>query len=100
MVLVLVMLHLAEEHMIGMQKPTSYQNIMHIVCSIKVKYTLGKTYLMIKIKLSQPDNMKCFAGLLITRDLLKEYSIDITASSDYDYEFIDTSQFVDLRLHE
>ena len=53
---------------------------------------------MIKIKLSQPDNMKCFAGLLITRDLLKEYSIDITASSDYDYEFIDTSQFVDLRL--
>ena len=53
---------------------------------------------MIKIKLSQPDNMKCFAGLLITRDLLKEYSIDITASDDYDYEFVDTSQFVDLRL--
>jgi len=71
---------------------------MHIVCLIKVKYTLGKTYLMIKIKLSQPDNMKCFAGLLITRDLLKEYSIDITASDDYDYEFVDTSQFVDLRL--
>ena len=24
--------------------------------------------------------------------------LDITASNDYDYEFIDTSQFVDLRL--
>ena len=41
---------------------------------------------MIKIRLTDPSNMKCFSGLLQTKDLLREYSIDITDSSDYDYE--------------
>ena len=51
---------------------------------------------MIKIRLTDPSNMKCFSGLLQTRDLLRDYSIDITDSSDYDYEFVDASEFMNL----
>jgi len=53
---------------------------------------------MIKIKLSDPNSMKCFSGFIHAKDLLKEYSIDITDSGDYDYEFIDASQFVNLSM--
>ena len=53
---------------------------------------------MIKIKLSDNQNMKCFSGLIYTKNLLKDYSIDITDSDDYDYEFVDATQFVDLSL--
>ena len=53
---------------------------------------------MIKIRLTDPSNMKCFSGLLHTRDLLREYSIDITDSSDYDYEFVHANEFMNLSL--
>ena len=49
---------------------------------------------MIKIRLTDPANIKCFSGLLHTKDLLREYSIDITNSSDYDYEFVHTDEFL------
>ena len=53
---------------------------------------------MIKVKLSDNQNMKCFSGLVISRDMLKDYSIDITDSDDYDYEFVDANQFLKLSL--
>ena len=53
---------------------------------------------MIKVRLSDNQNMKCFSGLIIAKDLLKDYSIDITDSNDYDYEFIDATQFLRLDL--
>ncbi len=53
---------------------------------------------MIKVRLTDPSNMKCFSGLLHSKDLLKDYSIDITSSSDYDYEFVDAGQFMNLSL--
>ena len=53
---------------------------------------------MIKIKLSDPNNMKSFSGFIHTRDLLREYSIEITDSDDYDYEFIHANEFVDTNL--
>ena len=53
---------------------------------------------MIKVKLTDSNNMKCFSGLIHTKDLLRDYSIDITDSDDYDYEFVDATQFVDLSL--
>ena len=33
---------------------------------------------MIKIRLTDPSNVKCFSGLLHIKDLLRDYSIDIT----------------------
>ncbi len=53
---------------------------------------------MIKIKLSDPNNMKSFSGFIHTRDLLREYSIEITDSNDYDYEFIHANEFVNTNL--
>ena len=53
---------------------------------------------MIKIKLSDPNNMKSFSGFIHTRELLREYSIEITDSNDYDYEFIHANEFVDTNL--
>ena len=53
---------------------------------------------MIKIKLSDSNNMKCFSGLIHTRNMLKDYSIDITNSDSYDYEFVDATEFVDLSI--
>tara|TARA_Y100001937_G_scaffold16448_1_gene22721 strand:- start:2652 stop:3668 length:1017 start_codon:yes stop_codon:yes gene_type:complete len=52
---------------------------------------------MIKIRLTNPQNMKCFGGLLITNQygLLSDYSIELTNSNDYDYEFVDMDQFID-----
>ena len=51
---------------------------------------------MIKIKLTNPQNMKCFGGLLITNQhgLLSDYSIELTNSDDYDYEFVDMDKFI------
>ena len=53
---------------------------------------------MIKIKLSDPNNMKSFSGFIHTRELLREYSIEITDSNDYDYEFIHANEFVNTNL--
>ncbi len=49
---------------------------------------------MIKVKLSDTNNMKCFSGLIISRNMLRDYSIEITDSKDYDYEFIDHTKFI------
>ena len=53
---------------------------------------------MIKVKLTDSSNMKCFSGLIHTKDLLRDYSIDITDSDDYDYEFVHADEFVNLSL--
>lgn len=53
---------------------------------------------MIKIKLSDNNDMKCFSGLLHTRQMLPDYSIQITDSNDYDYEFLGTNEFVNSSL--
>ena len=53
---------------------------------------------MIKVKLTDSNNMKCFSGLIHTKDLLRDYSIDITESDDYDYEFVHADEFVNLSL--
>ena len=53
---------------------------------------------MIKVKLTDSNNMKCFSGLIHTKDLLRDYSIDITDSDDYDYEFVHADEFVNLSL--
>jgi len=57
---------------------------------------------MIKIKLSNPENVKCFGALIIAQNLLRDYSIDITSSNDYDYELVDMDQFMkkDLSLEQ
>ena len=51
---------------------------------------------MIKVRLTNPQNMKCFGGLLITNQygLLSDYSIELTNSDDYDYEFVDMDKFI------
>ena len=50
---------------------------------------------MIKVKLSDNSNMKCFGALLVTNQmgLLSDYSIELTNSDDYDYEFVDMNQW-------
>ena len=53
---------------------------------------------MIKVKLTDSNNMKCFSGLIHTKDSLRDYSIDITDSDDYDYEFVHANEFVNLSL--
>ena len=53
---------------------------------------------MIKVKLSDTNNMKCFSGLIISRNMLRDYSIEITDSKDYDYEFIDHTKFINNSL--
>ena len=49
---------------------------------------------MIKLKLSDPSNMKCFGALLIAKDILPNYSMQLTDSNDYDYELIDINQWM------
>ena len=49
---------------------------------------------MIKIKLSNPNDQKNFGGLLHARDILPDYSIQLTDSNDYDYEFISHNNYV------
>jgi len=53
---------------------------------------------MIKIKLSDNTDVKCFGVLLYIKEMLKDYSIDITNSNDYDYEFVSGKEFVNLAL--
>jgi hypothetical protein len=53
---------------------------------------------VIKVKLTDSNNMKCFSGLIHTKDSLRDYSIDITDSDDYDYEFVHANEFVNLSL--
>ena len=44
---------------------------------------------MIKLKLSDPKNVKCFGALLVAQNILPNYSIQLTTSNDYDYELVD-----------
>ena len=53
---------------------------------------------MIKIKLSDNQNTKCFSGLILSKDILSDYSIQLTESNDYDFEFVDANQFLKLSL--
>jgi len=53
---------------------------------------------MIKIKLSDPDDIKSFSGLIIPKEILSDYSIELTTSNDYDYEFISQKRFLDLSI--
>jgi len=53
---------------------------------------------MIKIKIQNPSigrNRPTFAPLLRVRDMLRDYSIDITDSNDYDYLFVGMHDFID-----
>ena len=55
---------------------------------------------MIKVKLTNPQNMKCFGGLIVThqKGILSDYSIELTNSDDYDYEFVDMDKFINKGL--
>ena len=53
---------------------------------------------MIKIKLSDSNNMKCFSGLIHTRNMLKDYSIDITDSDSYDYAMVGQASIIDQKV--
>ena len=53
---------------------------------------------MIKIKLSNPADVKNFSGLIHSKDLLLDYSIQLTDSNDYDYEFVRQKDFLDLSV--
>tara|TARA_R110000822_G_scaffold363_3_gene1596 strand:+ start:16351 stop:17364 length:1014 start_codon:yes stop_codon:yes gene_type:complete len=53
---------------------------------------------MIKIKLSDSQNIKCFSGLILSKDILNDYSIQLTDSNDYDYEFLGSDEFLNLSL--
>ena len=53
---------------------------------------------MIKIKLSDNQNIKCFSGLILSKDILTDYSIQLTDSNDYDYEFLGSDEFLNLSI--
>lgn len=57
---------------------------------------------MIKIKLSDPANMKCFSGLLHAAPILSDYSMQLVTDGSYDYELLATNEFVksDLPLQQ
>ena len=40
---------------------------------------------MIKVKLSDEPDVKCFGVLLLVKDMLRDYIIDITDSDYFDY---------------
>ena len=53
---------------------------------------------MIKIKIYNPvagKNRISFMGFLMLKDALKDYSIEITESDDYDYAFLGAWNFID-----
>jgi len=53
---------------------------------------------MIKVKIQNPlagRNEPTFRPLLFVKDILREYSIDITESNDYDYLFVGMYDFID-----
>jgi len=53
---------------------------------------------MIKVKLSDPNDPKNFSGLILNKDRLRDYSIELTTSNDYDYEFISQNRYLDLSV--
>ena len=53
---------------------------------------------MIKVKIQNTlvgRNEPTFRPLLFVKDMLREYSIDITESNDYDYLFVGMHDFID-----
>ena len=53
---------------------------------------------MIKIKILNPTkdrNTPTFNPLIRVRDMLRDYSIDLTDSDDFDYMFVGMSDFID-----
>ena len=53
---------------------------------------------MIKVKIQNPTtgrNSHTFSALLRVKDLLRDYSIDLTQSNDYDYLFVGMDDFID-----
>ena len=53
---------------------------------------------MIKIKILNPfqgRNEPSFRPLFFVKDMLRDYSIDITESNDYDYLFVGMHDFID-----
>ena len=56
---------------------------------------------MIKIKIHDPlmgKNRISFQGFLMLKDMLRDYSIDITDSGDFDYMFIGAYTILDKGL--
>ncbi len=53
---------------------------------------------MIKVKLTNPQNVKCFGALLVAKNILPNYSIELTTSNDYDYLLVDMDQFMNKSL--
>ena len=56
---------------------------------------------MIKVKILNPTlyrNEPTFRPLFFIKDMLRDYSIDITESDDYDFLFIGMSDFWDMSL--
>lgn len=49
---------------------------------------------MIRIKLSDPNNIKCFSGLMFAKDILPDYSIELVNEGSYDYELVATNEFI------
>ena len=53
---------------------------------------------MIKVKIQNPNegrNRPTFAPLIRVKNLMRDYSIDITNSDDFDYLFIGMQDFID-----
>ena len=53
---------------------------------------------MIKVKILNPDfdrNIPTFNPLIRVKDMLRDYSIDLTESDDFDYMFVGMSDFLD-----
>ena len=53
---------------------------------------------MIKIKILNPDfdrNIPTFTPLFRVKEMLRDYSINLTESDDFDYMFVGMSDFLD-----
>ena len=56
---------------------------------------------MIKVKILNPDfdrNIPTFNPLIRVKDMLRDYSIDLTDSDDFDYMFVGMNDFIDKSL--
>lgn len=53
---------------------------------------------MIRIKLSDPTNIKCFSGLIHAKNILPDYSIELVDGDSYDYELIHSEVFINTKL--
>jgi len=53
---------------------------------------------MIKIKLSDPNDHKNFSPFILANNILSDYSIELTTSNDYDYEFIAQKDYLNLSV--